>query len=90
MKRPSYWYSNSEEALECVCSQCSRETGWLEDPDIETPACAIRIIEDEECLRDDGSCPRFVSKRRRQEAERKRREEKELALYERRMRGDWS
>lgn len=90
MKRPSWWYGDSEEALECVCTGCANETGWLRNPGLGAPPCAIRIIMDEDCLTDGGACQGFVSKRRRREAERRRSAEAELALYEKRMRGDWS
>lgn len=78
-KRPSYYYDNSEEALCFICKGCPKETGWLDDPIIETPWCALQIVEDEECLDDDGAClhKQMIAKA-------------EYRKYLRRMNGDWS
>lgn len=81
--RPSWWFGDSEEALNTICGGCDRETGWLDDPLIETPRCAVRVIEDEDALDESGQCPRRVTTKEAAAA-------RERELYEKRMRGDWS
>ena len=90
MKRASFFYCNSEEALAAVCSGCAKETGWLERPRLETPECALDIIDDRDALTDRGECPYKIDKREAKRRERERREREEREKYERRMRGDWT
>lgn len=85
--RPSRWFETSEDALAVLCRGCDWESGWLEDPSKPMPACARDVMNDEPgAVGSVGGTPCCPERARREDARRKR----ELALYERRMRGDWS
>lgn len=86
-ERASGHFDGSEDALDCLCSGCIRETGWLYNPNIyETPSCAMRIINDAPCLVERDGVWRCDIR----EAEYQMVHQAELDLYKRRMAGDWS
>lgn len=85
---PRDYFECGEDAIDHCCRGCIKETGWLDNPeDVDTPSCAVRLIANKAgsivVVNDRVQCPDYVDKNHE-------RIERELELYEKRMRGDWS
>lgn len=84
---PSSYFEHGEDAIEELCRGCVKDTGWIDDPRIVTPDCAMSIILDVpdsiEIIHGTAQCPSRFNEWRKAAAA-------EFELYQRRMNGDWS
>ncbi|MCI8425680.1 MAG: hypothetical protein HFJ72_08505 [Adlercreutzia sp.] len=88
--RPRDAFDDPETVLEVLCRGCPQERGWLGLKGERGECCpnmvAIQDNAEGSVVRGAGGVPRCPRRKARDEE----RKSAEQALYERRMRGDWS